>query len=60
MAMKESVKTLIKSPAAFIIIILLLILALLFTVNAANSNEEIVSKIEQSGNTTSIQYPKSR
>jgi len=60
MAMKEAVKSLIKSPAAFIIIILLLLLALLFTVRAASNNDENVSKVEQGDNIISIQYPKSR
>ena len=60
MAMKEAVKTLIKSPAAFVIIILLLLLALLFTVRAANINDDSVSKIEHGNNITSVEYSKSR
>gem|GEM_PF-4963443 len=36
--MKDLVKTLIKSPATFIILILIMILALLITLRAADNN----------------------
>ncbi len=41
--MKQAVKGLIKSPAAFVIVVLLVVLILLFTVRAATGNK-IVSK----------------
>lgn len=44
MTMKEAVKTLIKSPAAFVILVLILLLALLFTVRAASDSDRVVNK----------------
>ena len=58
--MKQAVKTLIKAPAAFVILILLLLLVLLFAVKAANKGSEVVNKIEQGNNITSVEYPKAR
>ena len=60
MAMKDAVKTLIKSPATFVIVILLLLLALLFTVKAANKNGEAQINIEQGEKITSVEYYKAR
>ena len=60
MAMKEAVRTLINSPAAFVIVILLLLLALLFTVKATNNSGEVVNNIEHSKSITQVEYAKSR
>ena len=58
--MKHAVKTLIKSPAAFVIIILLFLLGLLFIVRAITLGDEVVNKIEQSDSITHVEYAKSR
>ncbi len=58
--MKQAVKTLIKSPAAFVIIILLFLLVLLFTVRAITHGGEIVNNIEHSESITHVEYTKSR
>jgi hypothetical protein len=47
MGMKEAVKSLIKSPATFVILILILLLALLFIVRSANSSGEGVSELDK-------------
>lgn len=58
--MKEAVKTLVNSPATFIIVILLLLLALLFTVKATHNSGEVVNNIEHSNSITQVEYAKSR
>ena len=58
--MKHAVKTLIKSPAAFILIILLFLLVLLFTVRAITQSGEVVSNIENGESITHVEYSKSR
>jgi hypothetical protein len=58
--MKHAVKTLIKSPAAFILIILLFLLVLLFTVRAITQSGEVVSNIENGDGITHVEYAKSR
>ena len=45
--MKQAVKGLIKSPAAFVIVVLLVLLILLFTVRAATG-----SKVDSKASTT--------
>ena len=60
MAMKQAVRTLIKSPAAFVIVILLILLALLFTVKAATRSGGVVNNIEHSESITSVEYSKGR
>ena len=60
MAMKDAVKTLINSPATFVIVILILLLALLFTVKAASRHGETANKIEHGETITSVEYYKAR
>ena len=59
-AMKHAVKTLIKSPAAFVIIILLFLLVLLFTVRVITQGGEVVNNIDQGESITHVEYAKSR
>jgi len=54
--MKQSVKALIKSPAAFVIIILLFLLILLFSVRAATMGGDTENKIEEKENISSVDY----
>ena len=58
--MKHAVKTLIKSPAAFVIIILVFLLVLLFVSRAITQGNEVVNNIEQSESITQVEYAKSR
>jgi hypothetical protein len=55
-AMKQPVKSLIKSPSAFIIIILLFLLILLFSVKAITKGDEAVIKIDEGQSTSNVEY----